>query len=288
MRNVLTVDLEEYFHATEMEAWVSDRRWRELPSRVEEATDRVLELLSRHDVCATFFALGWVVKRHPRLARRIAAAGHEIGCHGYAHRLVYDLSPAAFREDTELARKAIEDACGVTPRLYRAASYSITERSWWALEVLAEEGFTHDSSIYPIRHDRYGIAGFNPEPQVIETASGPILEVPLATARLSARQVAPVGGGAYLRLLPYRYTAAGIRRINEREHRPACVYFHPWELDPEQPRVARGAVSRLRMYTGLGGMARKVERLLEEFEFTTLTAVYPAPARARRSAAAVR
>jgi polysaccharide deacetylase family protein (PEP-CTERM system associated) len=151
----------------------------------------------------------------------------------------------------------------------------------WALEILAELGFTHDSSIFPIQHDRYGIPGFGSHARTLWTPSGSIVEVPIATVKLSGQTVAPVGGGAYLRLLPYRYTAAGIRRINGHEHQPACMYFHPWELDPEQPRLARGWISRLRTYGGLRSMEPKIERLLAEFEFTTITAVHPDPSRAQ-------
>jgi polysaccharide deacetylase family protein (PEP-CTERM system associated) len=151
----------------------------------------------------------------------------------------------------------------------------ITSESMWALDILAESGFTHDSSIYPISHDRYGIPGFGRHAQTLHTASGPIHEVPIATVRLSNQKIAPVGGGGYLRLLPYRYTAAGIRRINEQEGQPACMYFHPWELDLDQPRLASGLVSRLRTYTGLRGMASKLNRLFTEFQFSTMTSIHP-------------
>ena len=212
--NALSVDVEENFHATEVgapAAW-----WPSLPSRVCAQTGAVLSLLDDYSVRATFFILGWVAERHPEVARAIAAAGHQIGCHSYAHRLVSTLTPAEFREDTRRAVAAIEDACGVTPRLYRAPSYSITAESLWALEVLVECGFTHDSSIYPIRHDRYGIPDFGRQPRTVATPAGSIVEIPVATAVALGRNV-PVGGGGYLRLLPYRYTAAGIRRINAAE-----------------------------------------------------------------------
>jgi polysaccharide deacetylase family protein (PEP-CTERM system associated) len=234
----------------------------------------VLELLDKHSVTATFFVLGWVAEHHPRTVRQIANAGHEIACHSHLHRLIYDLSPKEFRRDTQRACRAIEDACGMTPRAYRAPSFSITERSMWALEVLVENGFTHDSSMYPIEHDRYGIPGFGRHAQILDTPSGSILEVPVATIVLSKRQVAPIGGGGYLRLLPYRYTAAGIRRVNEEEGKPACIYFHPWELDPDQPRLASGMVSRARTYRGLEGMAQKLERLMREFTFSSLGAIH--------------
>jgi polysaccharide deacetylase family protein (PEP-CTERM system associated) len=275
MVNILTIDVEEYFHPSEAQRRVSLKNWEALPSRVEAETDRVLDLLARHNARATFFVMGWVAERHPRMMRRIVEAGHEIGCHSYAHQLVYDLTPAEFRADTQRAVRAIEDAVEVRPRLYRAPSYSITRRSFWALEILAECGFTYDSSIYPVTHDRYGIPGFERRALTIRTASGPILEVPIATAKLSGGAVVPVGGGAYLRLLPYRFTAAGIRRINREEHRPACIYFHPWEIDADQPRIAAGIVARLRTYTGIGGMEKKLEKMLTDFRFLPIAEVYP-------------
>ncbi len=236
--------------------------------------DRILELLDRHHVTATFFILGWVAEQHPSIVANIANAGHQIGCHSYAHQLVYDLTPGQFREDTKRAIGAIEDACGQSPRVYRAPSYSITAKSMWALEILLECGFTHDSSIYPISHDRYGIADFGRSLQCLETPSGLIYEIPIATAKLFNRWVTPVGGGAYLRLLPYAYAAAGIRWMNREESMPACIYFHPWEIDPEQPRLAPGRVARWRTYTGLAGMERKLERLLGDFQFSTIDAAY--------------
>lgn len=277
MTNVLSVDVEECFQASEIGAPASG--WDRLPSRVEPQTRRVLDLLDRHSVRATFFVLGWIAQRHPALVREIAARGHELGCHSHAHRLVYDLTPAEFEEDTAAAVRAIEDAAGSRPRLYRAPSYSITSRSLWALEVLAANGFTHDSSIYPITHDRYGIPGFGASARILSTPSGSLLEVPVATVDVFGNRL-PVGGGGYLRLLPYRYTAAGIRRLNARDGQPACVYFHPWELDPAQPRLGSRWISNLRTYTGLAGMEAKLESLLREFRFSSLTAVHPAPAAA--------
>jgi polysaccharide deacetylase family protein (PEP-CTERM system associated) len=273
IRNIISVDVEEYFHPTELAQYLRQDEWTSLPSLVEPETRHVLEIFDRHQVKGTFFVLGWVAERYPALVREIASRGHEIACHSFFHRLVYDLTPAEFRTDTRRAVEAIENACGITPRAYRAPSYSITERSLWALEILAECGFTHDSSIYPINHDRYGIPGFGRHGRTMATPSGSIVEVPIATVQLSEQNVAPVGGGAYLRLLPYRYTAAGVRRINGDDQQPACMYFHPWELDPDHPRLARGWVSHLRTYAGLRSMSRKIERLLSEFQFGTLTAV---------------
>jgi polysaccharide deacetylase family protein (PEP-CTERM system associated) len=275
MINALSVDVEEYFHPTEVPASAHPDTWAYLPSRITAQVRTILDLLEQHQVKATFFVLGWIAERHPELVRRIADAGHEIGCHSYAHRLVYNMSADEFRLDTQRAIVAIEDACGIRPVLYRAPSYSILERSLWALEILAELGFQYDSSIYPIHHDRCGIPGFGRGSQIIRTAAGPLFEVPIATVQLSQDCVAPVGGGGYLRLLPYSYTAAGIRRMNSREGLPACIYFHPWELDAEQPRMATAPLARLRTYMGIRGMLRKLNSLLSDFEFSTLTAVYP-------------
>jgi len=274
MLNAVTVDVEEYFHPTEVQTAINQSGWAALPSRIERQLDQTLELLAARRTKATFFVLGWVAERHPRAIREIVAAGHEIGCHSYWHQLVYSLTPQQFRSDTRCAVAAIEDAGGVTPRVYRAPSYSIVQKSMWALEILVEEGFVSDSSIYPITHDRYGIPGSPRHPYVIETPAGPIREFPIATVRLSKDRVAPIGGGGYLRLLPYRYTSAGIRRLNRDENQPACIYFHPWEIDPDQPRLASGLIARLRTYTGVKGMARKLDRLLTEFQFSTLSQVY--------------
>jgi len=275
MTNALSIDLEEYFHPSELGISPDAGRWGAMPSRVERQTHEVLALLNRHSVSATFFVLGWVAERHPGLVLQIRNAGHEIACHSYAHRLIYDLTPAAFREDTKKAVTAIEDACGVRPTAYRAPSYSITDRSLWALEVLVECGFTRDSSIYPIAHDRYGIRGFNRFAHEIRTPSGTIYEIPMATARLNKRRVAPVAGGGYLRLLPYRYAAAGIRRLNLQEQQPACCYFHPWEIDPGVPCLTNSRISRWRTYSGLSGMREKLGRLLTDFRFSTLSAAFP-------------
>jgi polysaccharide deacetylase family protein (PEP-CTERM system associated) len=274
MLNAVTVDVEEYFHPTEVQTAMDRSRWAALPSRIEDQLDKILELLAARGTKATFFVLGWVAERNPNAIRKLVSAGHEIGCHSHFHQLVYSLTPREFRQDTRRAIAAIEDACGVTPRIYRAPSYSVTQKSMWALEILVEEGFLSDSSIYPISHDRYGIPGSPRYPHVIETPAGPIREFPIATVELSKARVVPIGGGGYLRLLPYRYTSAGIRRLNRDEHQPACIYFHPWEIDPDQPRLASGLIANLRTYTGVKGMIRKLDRLLSEFQFSTLSNVY--------------
>jgi polysaccharide deacetylase family protein (PEP-CTERM system associated) len=272
--NVLSVDVEEYFHPSEVQPYLNGVDRRLLPSRVEKQTLEVLELFAQYGVTGTFFIVGTVAELQPQLVREIAAAGHEIGCHSYAHQLVYNMTPEQFRLDTRRCLNALGDATGVQVRAYRAPSYSITRKSLWALDVLADMGFTHDSSIYPIAHDRYGICGFNRHAQMIQTSSGPICEVPIASVEFANGRTAPVGGGAYLRLLPYRYTAAGIRRINT-EGEPACVYFHPWELDSEQPHLAKGLIARLRTYSGLRSMAGKLNNLLNDFRFASMNVVHP-------------
>jgi len=274
MTNILTVDVEEYFHPTEIQNAITRSALSSMPARAEVGLRVILDLLAEHNTRATFFIVGWVAWRQPKLVREILAAGHEIGCHGSEHRLIYDLTPAQFRFDTLEAIRAIEDCCGMSPKAYRAPSFSITKDSLWALDVLAECGFTHDSSIYPVLHDRYGIPGFGRFAQVISTPSGPILEVPVTTVRLSSR-IVPGGGGAYLRLLPYRYAAAAIRRVQRVDNRPACLYVHTWELDTDQPRLATNIVSHVRTYAGLKSMRWKMQRLLKEFPFSTLTNVYP-------------
>lgn len=275
--NIISVDVEDYFHPTELESVAPRSRWDALPRRAVDSTLRLLDTLAAHQVRGTFFILGWLAEREPALIRRIADAGHEIACHSYWHRLVYSLTPEEFREDTQRAIDVIADACGVRPVAYRAPSYSITSANLWALDVLAECAITHDSSIYPIVHDRYGIPGFHRHACVVRTESGPLIEMPIATVRLNAQRVSPVGGGGYLRLLPYRYTAAGLRRINDEEQQPACVYLHPWEVDPDHPRMAQGTIARARTYFGLRGMASKFDRLLSDFSFAPLCEVLSQP-----------
>jgi polysaccharide deacetylase family protein (PEP-CTERM system associated) len=275
MHNVMSVDVEDYFHPTEVQGSNGPLDWDAQPSRVEPATSRVLDLLARHNVRATFFILGWVAERFPALIRRIADSGHDLACHSHTHQLVYELGPARFREDTCRARDVIAQAAGTAPIGYRAPSYSVTNNSLWALEILAELGFRYDSSIYPIQHDRYGIPGYSRAAQWVHTPSGPILEIPPAAVGLSSNRTAPVGGGGYLRLLPYAYTAAGIRRLNFHDRIPAMMYFHPWEIDPGTPRLANGVLARLRTYLGLGAMERKLDRLLADFAFTSVPEAFP-------------
>jgi polysaccharide deacetylase family protein (PEP-CTERM system associated) len=266
--NALTVDVEDYFHVEAFASSIRPEDWPGYELRVENNVDRILEFFNRRQTKATFFILGWVAERTPGLAGRIAAAGHEIGCHGYAHRHIQRQSPAEFREDVRRARRILMDQTGQAVQCYRAPSFSIVNKTLWALDILFEEGFTIDSSIFPARHDLYGIAG---APRFPHKRNG-LIEFPPTTIRKLKTSVGAAGGG-YLRLLPYWFTRWAIRHINETEGQPAMVYFHPWEIDPGQPVIAAPLKSRLRHYTNLGKMSGKIERLLEEFRFSTISDV---------------
>lgn len=269
MKNALTVDLEDYYHVSAFRHTVSMKTWNQRDSRVEHNTDLLLGLFEDAGFKATFFTLGWVAEQNPSLVRRIAEEGHEVACHSLRHRLVYEMTPAEFREDTRRAKALLEDVSGKPVRGYRAPSFSITSASHWAFEILADLGFTYDSSVFPVKHADYGMPCAPRYPFRVETRSGSIVEFPLPTLSLGAAR-SPIGGGAYLRLLPYRYTRWGIRYINQQENRPVCIYVHPWELDPEQPRMRGGLTTRVRHYFGLRGTERKLRRLLNELEFCTL------------------
>lgn len=264
--HALCVDLEEYFHVSNFEGRIARSRWDALPSRVQEPTARLLDLFDEHGVRATFFALGWVAERQPRLVREIAERGHEIACHGYAHELVYELGPERFRSDLRRARAAIEDAVGASPLGYRAPSYSITLRSLWALPILAEEGFAYDSSIFPVHHPRYGIPGFPPGLVLLDLGGGAaLLELPLTTAAIGAARM-PVAGGAYLRLLPAPLFRWGFRRAAHRTP-PAVLVVHPWELDAEQPRLRVPWSVGVRHYHNLERTEERLAALLRELPF---------------------
>lgn len=277
VRNILTVDVEEYFHPNAMDGVVDPARWDELPRRVERNTHRLLDVLAAHDVQATFFVLGWVAERLPRLVGEIARRGHEVACHGYAHRLAYRLGPQRFRDDVRRGKALLEDCLGAPVIGFRAASYSIVAGALWALDVLIEEGFAYDSSIFPVRHDLYGIPGFPRFAVRLRRAAGEIVEIPPSTVRLLGRTW-PVAGGGYFRLLPYAVTRRAIRRVNQRDRAPALVYVHPWELDVEQPRLHASRLSRFRQYTNLHRTEARLRRLLDEFAFAPIRDVIDAEA----------
>lgn len=267
--DALSVDVEDYFHVEAFRDRIQPETWPLYPSRVVENTRRVLDLLSRRGVRATFFVLGWVAERHPRIVREILAAGHEVGCHSYGHRCIWRLSPAEFRADTRRARAAIENAGGCAVLGYRAPSFSIVDRSLWAIRILAEEGFVYDSSVFPIHHDVYGMPHAPRSPFRWSSPQGHLLyEIPPATIRL-ARWNLPAAGGAYLRILPEWYTRWAIRGAH-REGRALVVYFHPWEIDPGQPRLKGRVKSRFRHYFHLDHMEARLERILAGGDFAPL------------------
>jgi polysaccharide deacetylase family protein (PEP-CTERM system associated) len=265
--NALTVDVEEHFQVSAFEGVVRRADWDALPSRVEANTNRLLDLMDMADVIGTFFVLGWVGERRPALVRRIAERGHEIASHGYSHKLIYNQSRDEFRRELELSRKILQDASGQPVDGHRAASFSIRRENLWALDVVVETGFTYDSSLFPVRHDRYGIPGAPRGPYRLRAPEGGTLaELPPSTIRLG-RWTLPVAGGGYLRLYPEWLTHWAIRRLNS-EAVPAQVYVHPWEVDPRQPRVSGLPwSSRLRHYVNLGTTFDKLKRLLAAHRF---------------------
>jgi polysaccharide deacetylase family protein (PEP-CTERM system associated) len=270
--NALTVDVEDYFHVSGFEGIVDRDHWHEFPSRVAAGTDKILRALDAASVRGTFFVLGWVADKHPELVRTIQRAGHEIGCHSYWHRLVYRQTPAEFRADLRRARDLLHDITGAPVVAYRAPSFSITRQSLWALDILIEEGFRYDSSIYPTHHDRYGIAGAPLRPHHIVRSTGTLWEFPMAVYRCFGYPL-PVGGGGYFRLYPYAFTRHGLRAINA-EGRPFAVYLHPWELDPEQPRLRPGRLKAFRHYVNLRRTQRRLECLLRDFPLGAMSEVY--------------
>ncbi|MFO1002658.1 MAG: XrtA system polysaccharide deacetylase [Planctomycetaceae bacterium] len=239
--------------------------------KLEQSTRTILELAAKHSTRGTFFVLGWVAERYPQLVREIESAGHEIGCHSYWHQLIYELGPKRFRSDLIKARDCLQWITGSPIKLHRAPSFSITIESLWALDILIEEGFQVDSSIYPVHHDRYGIPGSPKLPHIIATRAGQIHEFPGMTCKVAGLTV-PVGGGGYLRLFPWAVTSRLLRQIRK-EQRPLNVYLHPWEVDTDQPRIAASLKSRFRHYQNLKTMAPKLSKMLTEFRLGTMTEV---------------
>lgn len=270
--NALSIDVEDYFQVSGFESVVSRDDWDHYPSRVVNNTRRILEILDEHSVVGTFFVLGWVAEKFPSLVQEIDAAGHEIGSHSYWHRLVYQLSPSEFRDDLRRSKQVLEDIIGRSVESYRAPSFSITKQSLWALEILAEEGIRFDSSIFPVHHDRYGIPGARQEIHDLETSHGTLCEFPMTVARLGRMNV-PASGGGYFRLYPYWLTRRLISKVN-RAGQPLMFYLHPWEVDPEQPRInGVRLLSRSRHYINLTQTQAKLKRLLNDFAFGTMTDV---------------
>ena len=263
----MTVDVEEYFMVEAFSGTVRLDSWDSWPSRVVNNTEKILDLFDRYAVKGTFFMVGWVAEKFPGLVKDIHNRGHELACHSYWHRAVYSLTPDEFRKDTRAAVRAIEDAAGVNVLGYRAPSWSITKSCLWALDILAEEGFTYDSSIYPIRHDLYGVPGAQRFPYSMTCKNGKSLrEFPPTTVRLFGQNL-PGAGGGYLRIFPMTYTNWVFRKFEREYGERVVVYVHPWELDPEQPRISKSLKSTLRHYTGLRSTAHKLGRLLSEYAF---------------------
>ncbi len=268
IRNALTVDVEDYFHVSGFASSINRKDWDSHPLRVEQNTGKLLDLFDQSEVKATFFVLGWVAERLPGLIREIADRGHEVACHGYSHELVYRQSPEVFSKETLRSKALLEDITQLPVRGYRAASYSITEQSRWALDVLADAGFVYDSSIFPVRHDRYGIPGSPEYPYELKTPDGKsLIEFPLSTAKVFGYRL-PVAGGGYFRLYPYIVTRLGLMQING-NNRPFIFYLHPWEIDPGQPRVSANWMSRFRHYNNLKKCEGRLKQLMTDFRFGT-------------------
>ncbi len=266
--NVFSVDVEDYFHVSAFADRISPEDWGQYECRVEANTHRILDLCARHNVRGTFFVLGWVADRYPELVIDIRDAGHEIGCHSYWHQLIYELGPERFREDLVRGRDLLQEITGEAVTLYRAPSFSVTKKSIWALEIMVEEGFTVDSSVYPVRHDRYGIPDAQVIPHKIQTDSGSIVEFPGTICDVGGMNV-PVGGGGYFRLFPWWLMQRFLSKVNR--ERQFNFYIHPWEVDPDQPRMQGSWKSRFRHYQNLNSTTRKLDQLMSSFDFTTMS-----------------
>ncbi|MFC5582160.1 XrtA system polysaccharide deacetylase [Rhodanobacter terrae] len=276
--NAMTVDVEDYFQVAAFEKCIRREDWSIWPVRVEDNTRRVLELFQRHDVHATFFVLGWVAERFPALVRDISAAGHEVASHGFGHERLINISRTEFRDGIVRTKHLLEDLSGAVVAGYRAPSYSIGAATLWAYDELREAGYRYSSSIVPIRHDLYGMPAA-PRFAFFAERSG-LLEIPVTTARLWGRNW-PCGGGGYFRLLPYALFRRGLRRVNQQEQRPGVFYFHPWEVDPQQPRVPGATLkNRVRHYLNLTRTAPRIERLVCDFRFDRMDRVFLAPGHA--------
>jgi len=263
-----TVDVEEYFQVSAFEPYVSRERWDALPSRVEASVGLLLELLARHNAHGTFFVLSWVAERHRAMVKEIAAAGHEVASHGWDHARVTQLTPQQFRESVRRSKAELEAVSGQPIAGFRAPSYSIVNGLEWALDILVEEGYTYDSSLFPVRRRGYGYAGGERDPHWLARPAGRLYEVPPSTLQVCGVNL-PAAGGAYFRIFPYALVAAAIKQAEARGV-PATFYIHPWELDPEQPSFPVSRLTRFRHYTGLSRTVPRLERLLSQFQFTAI------------------
>lgn len=266
--NYLTVDVEDYFQVSAFEDIISSSQWSSMEQRVERNTDNVLQIFDDYSVKATFFIVGWIAEKFPGTVKKIQSEGHDIACHSYWHRKVYDLTPGEFKEDTVKAKETLENITGQQIKGYRAPSYSITATSLWALDILEELGFSYDSSIFPITHDTYGIPG---SPRFKYQHSGKqLIEYPISTIRLLGRNL-PASGGGYFRLFPYAVSKLLFRTVNQREKQPFMFYFHPWEIDPDQPKMKSARLtSKFRHYNNLHNTSKRLEKMLSDFRFAPI------------------
>ena len=272
--NAMTVDVEDYFQVQAFATCIDPGSWDGIPCRVEANMARILDQFARAGVHGTFFTLGWIAERHPAVIRDIVAAGHELASHGYGHARVDTLTPEAFRADIRRAKAVLEQIGGVAIHGYRAPTFSIGPQNPWAFDVLAEEGHTYSSSVYPVRHDLYGApdAPRFPHPQ----AAGRLAEIPMTTLRLGGRNM-PISGGGYFRLMPYALFRTALRRFNRAEQAPGVFYFHPWEIDPGQPRIRQASrMSRFRHYVNIAAMSGRLEHLLHDFAWGRMDRVFAA------------
>jgi polysaccharide deacetylase family protein (PEP-CTERM system associated) len=265
--NYLTIDVEDYFQVSAFEDVIRPEDWDGMEHRVVRNTENVLSILAEFDTKATFFIVGWVAEKFPNLVRAVHAQGHKIGCHSYWHRKVYDLSPEEFREDTARVKSILEGIIDEPVLGYRAPSYSITQKSLWALDILKDLGFAYDSSIFPIYHDTYGIPG---SPRFAYSHPNGLVEYPISTVRMLGGNL-PISGGGYFRLFPYGFSRLFLRSLNGTEKQPFVFYLHPWEVDPDQPRMRQAKwLSRFRHYNNLDATATRLRRLLSDFSFAPL------------------
>ena len=273
--NALTVDVEDYFQVSALARYIARADWDRIPCRVERNVERILELLAEASARATFFTLGWIAERHPELVRRIAAAGHEVASHGFGHLRIHEQTPSEFSQDIRRAKSLLQDVAGTEVKGYRAPSFSIGPKTLWAFDEIANAGYQYSSSVYPVRHDLYGMPSaprfpYRPRPDLIE--------IPVTTAPVLNRNL-PAGGGGYFRLLPYHLSRGLIRRVNTLDRRAAVFYFHPWEIDPAQPRVPGTSFkTRFRHYLNLHRMEPRLRCLLRDFRWRRMDEVFlPAP-----------
>jgi len=265
----MTIDVEDYFHVAAFAENIGREKWGEMQCRVEANTQKIINLFDQHDIKATFFILGWVAERYPDIVRLIHDGGHEVACHGFSHQLIYKQDRQVFRDETKRAKHFLEDIINSEVIGYRAASYSITKKSLWALDVLTDLGFEYDSSIVPVYHDLYGIPGSPRAPHIIKATNGKnILEFPPSTLALPGMNLLIAGGG-YFRLYPYWFSRAALKWVNMHDKLPCNFYLHPWEVDPDQPRIQSKWFSRFRHYNNLSKCYSRLDKLLHDFEFTT-------------------